>query len=319
MAQVRPFAGIHYAREKQLDASRLIAPPYDVLDESGKLALQAASPFNIVSIDLPQVPPTDAGADSVYEKANVTLRSWLAEGILKRDTRAALYPYMQTYEHGERTFHRRGLVALVKLAPFEAGDVVPHEKTHKGPIEDRLKLMRATGVQLSPVFGLYNDSRNEVTNLLYRNTGKPIVSGELDGVRNDLWAVTEADVVNKVTDLLRQRPVYIADGHHRYTTALQYQKEAQARAGVAALPPNDPANWCMFVLVGMQDPGLLILPTHRLVGGLEKFDIGTFRKAIAAHAEVTESPTGADQIAGFVQGLNTAAPRHIRTFRRRDS
>jgi uncharacterized protein (DUF1015 family) len=221
---------------------------------------------------------------------------------------------MQRFKHGGRTFHRRGLIALVKLAPFEAGEVVPHEKTHKGPIEDRLKLMRATGVQLSPIFGLYNDPRNEIAGLVYRNLSRPMIAAELEGVRNDLWMVSEADVINNVSDLFRQRSIYIADGHHRYTTALQYQKEAVARSGEAALPPNDPANWCMFVLVGMQDPGLLILPTHRLIGGLEGFDIRAFAAAAGARVEVTESGHSAGEIATFVQSLSAAPPQTFGMF-----
>ena len=107
----------------------------------------------------------------------------------QRDPRPAIYLYSQSFDHGGRTFHRRGLIALVKLSPFGAGEVVPHELTHKGPIEDRLKLMRATGVQLSPIFGLFSDPGNKVTQLLYQHAGRPMLSGTLDGVQNDLWSV----------------------------------------------------------------------------------------------------------------------------------
>ena len=253
-----------------LDLSKLIAPPYDVLDERGKAALQARHPNNIVNIDLPHLPPKTVGPDEVYERANVTLQAWLKAGILKRDVRPATYAYSQTFDHGGRTHHRRGFITLVRLSPFGEGHVIPHEKTYKGPIEDRLKLMRATRVQLSPIFGLFADPKNEVTGLLYHNLGRPELSGVLDGVRHDLWSVTDAEVENHVSDLMGHKPVYIADGHHRYTTALQYQKEVQDAHGGGPLPPAHPANWCMFVLVGMQDDGLLVLPTHRLIGGPDR-------------------------------------------------
>lgn len=285
MAQIRPFAAIRYSRQAGGDVSDLIAPPYDVLNDADKARLQAKNPHNIVTIDLPHMPPKEAGPDLDYQKASLTLQSWLSSGILARDPRPALYPYAQTYQHGTRTFHRRGLIALVRLSPFGKGEVVPHEKTYKGPIEDRMKLMRATGVQLSPIFGLFSDPRNEVTGTLYHNLSKPELSGTLDGVRNDLWHVNDAATINKVTDLLEDRPVYIADGHHRYTTALQYQQECIAAAG-GSLPPNHPANYCMFVLVGMQDPGLLILPTHRMLGGLTGFNIDGMKVALGSNATI---------------------------------
>ncbi len=292
MAHIRPFAAIRYSR-KNPDVSALIAPPYDVLDEAGKAALQAKHPNNIVNVDLPFMPPKSVGPDAVYEQANATLQHWLASKVLMRDVRPALYPYTQTFEHAGKKFHRRGFIALVKLTPF-GEDVVPHEMTYKGPIEDRLKLMRATQMQLSPIFGLFSDPRNEITSLLYKNAGRPELSGSIDRVKNDLWSVIDAEVEIQVVDLMKSRPIYIADGHHRYTTALQYQREAQQAAG-GELPPKHCANFCMFVLVGMQDDGLLILPTHRLIGGLERFDIAAFRAAVGSHFDFTESNIAPDR------------------------
>jgi uncharacterized protein (DUF1015 family) len=309
MAHIRPFATIRYANRPDLNFSNVIAPPYDVIDDRGKAALQAKHPNNIVTVDFPYTVPKTAGPDEVYDHAAITFKSWLRAGILKRDHRPALYPYMQTFEHNGRVMHRRGFIALVRLSPFGEGQVVPHEKTYKGPIEDRMKLMRWTGIQLSPIFGLYSDSRHEVANLLYHNLGKPELSGTLDGVQNDLWSVNDAEVENRVSDLMGTKPVYIADGHHRYTTALQYQAEvAQAHGG--HLPPAHPANWCMFVLVGMQDDGLLILPTHRLIGGLDSFGIDAFRAAVGANVEVSETPLGPDKVDEYVSKVLPLQPAH---------
>ncbi len=292
MAQIRAFHGIHYARRPELDLSKLIAPPYDVLDEAAKAQLQRHHPNNIVSIDVPHLPPKAAGPAAVYQQAAMTLQAWLHAKILERDLKPSLYPYSQSFTHGGRTFHRRGLFALVKLSPLGQGEVVPHEKTYKGPIEDRLELMRHTGVQLSPIFGLFADPKNEVNSALYHTLSRPELSATLDGVKNDLWRVHDADLVNRVTDLFKNRPVYIADGHHRYTTALQYQEQMRLAAG-GELPVNHPANWCLFALVGMQDPGLLILPTHRLIGGLKHFSVAAFAQALAGAFEVT--PVQADK------------------------
>jgi uncharacterized protein (DUF1015 family) len=170
--------------------------------------------------------------------------------------------------------------------------------------------MRATGMQLSPIFGLYSDSRNEVTRLLYHNLARPEISGTLDGVQHDLWSVIDAEVENQVVDLMGTKPVYIADGHHRYTTALQFQKEAEAANGGKPLPANHPANWCMFVLVGMQDDGLIILPTHRLIGGLTGFHIDTFRAAVGNNFNVSETPLGPDHVDEFVNNVLPSQPAH---------
>lgn len=303
MAQIRPFAGVHYTGLPGGNVSTVIAPPYDVLDVAGRAALQAKHPQNVVNIDLPHLPAKTAGPDEVYATASVTLNAWLRSGVLKKDVRPALYPYAQSYEHSGRVFHRRGFIALVRLSPFGEGHVVPHELTYKGPIEDRMKLMRATGMQLSPIFGLFSDARNEITNLLFRQLGKPQLTGTLDEVKNDLWSVIDAEVENGVIDRMGTRPVYIADGHHRYTTALQYQAEARRQAG-GTLPPNHPANFCMFVLVGMQDDGLLILPTHRLIGGLENFTIDAFRAAVADTFDVVETVATPEQTPAVIESLN---------------
>lgn len=303
MAQIRPFRGVHFANRGGHDISKLIAPPYDVLGEQDRANLQAKDPHNIVTIDLPHVPPKSAGPDALYDKANITLQSWLKSGVLERDARPALYPYTQSYEHGGRTFHRRGLIALVRLSPFGEGHVVPHEKTHAGAIEDRMKLMQYTGMQLSPIFGLFSDQRNEVTGMLYHDLSQPEFTATLDGIRNDLWSVTDAEVENRVIDWMKHKPVYIADGHHRYTTALQYQKRVEQENGGAPLPPTHPANYCMFVLVGMQDDGLLILPTHRLIGRLGTFDINAFRQRVAGTFDVLDSNLSPAQLPTVVEML----------------
>lgn len=295
MATIRPFSGIYYASRPGVDLSNLIAPPYDVLDEAGKNKLVARSPHNIVTVDLPFLPPKSVGPDEVYAKANITLESWLHSGVLKRDARPAIYPYSQSYEHNGRTFHRRGFICLVKLEPFHAGHIIPHEKTYKGPIEDRLKLMHATQMQLSPIFGLFSDGRGEITKKLYENAGRPMLDATLDGVRSQLWSVIDAEVEDWVINAMGTKNIYIADGHHRYTTALQYQKDMEAKNG-GPLPANHPANYCVFVLVSLHDDGLLILPTHRLIGGLNNFNIEQFKQAVAGTFDVTETTMSAEEV-----------------------
>ena len=307
MATIRPFTGIRYASRPELDFSSVIAPPYDVLDEAGKARLQAKHPNNIVNVDLPWLPPKTVGPDEAYARANNTLEAWLGAGVLKRDARPAIYPYTQSYDHGGKTIHRRGLIAAVRLSPFGQGQIVPHEKTYPSAIEDRLKLMRATRAQLSPIFGLFSDARSEVTKLLYAGLGLPQHDGTLDGVRNQLWEIHDNEIANKVSEMMGTKPIYIADGHHRYTTALQYQKEMEEKNG-GPLPPNHPANFCMFVLVSMQDDGLLIFPTHRLIGGLNSFDLNIFKAELGANGTVSDTPYWPSQISEFMDNTLAKAP-----------
>jgi uncharacterized protein (DUF1015 family) len=309
MAQLRPFPATHYSKTKNFNYSDLIAPPYDVIADADKAALVAKHPNNIVSVDLPHLPAKSVGPDSAYAQASATFQQWLADGILTQDRRPALYPYTQSYEFNGRTFHRRGFFAKVRLSPFGDGQVVPHEQTYPEAIVDRLKLTTATGVQLSPIFGLYTDPRNEVTNALYHNLGKPEFTAIMQGVKNDVWSVIDAEVENKVIDLMGRRAIYIADGHHRYTMALQYQKDQIAANGGKPLAPNHPANFCMFVLVGMQDDGLIVLPTHRLIGGMDGFDAEQLCFAVSDHFDCNEVAVPPEQMADFAEQL-TDDPAH---------
>jgi uncharacterized protein (DUF1015 family) len=291
------------------DVSNLLAPPFDVQDEKSKIALQGRDPHNIVNVDLPHLPPKAAGPIEKYRGANMTLDSWLDSGVLIQDSRPAFYPYAQTYDHHGRTAHRHGFYALVRLSPFGKGEVVPHEKTYAGAIEDRLALMRETRCQLSPIFGLYNDARREVNQAMFRDLGRPEFSGTFDSVKHDLWSLHDTDVINPVIDLLGTKPIYIADGHHRYTTALAYQKEMEERNG-GPLPPSHPANYCLFVLVAMQDDGLIIQPTHRLIGNLAWFDIEALRSAIGANGEIVDTNQAPEMVAQWANDVLPKKPAH---------
>lgn len=306
MALLRPFNAYRYSRSLGFDFSNLIAPPYDVLNEASKADLLANNEYNVVAVDLPHLPPKSVGPDETYVRASRTLEQWITDGVIERDHRAAFYPLEQTYQSHNRTYHRRGFFCLVRLHPFGTGEIIPHERTYAAPIEDRLKLMRATGMSLSPIFGLYHDPKNEVAAALFANVGRPDISATLDGVKNDLWNVFDASVEARVIDLMKGRPIYIADGHHRYTTALQYQAEMDKAAGGAGrspqdtvLPPAHPANYALFCLVSMQDAGLQVLATHRMIGGLAGFDFQKFAKAVEPHFVVKE----AMRMAGDEQSL----------------
>ncbi|GIW77421.1 MAG: phosphatase [Phycisphaerae bacterium] len=307
MADIKPFQAIRYSSRFGTDLSDLIAPPYDVLDGSGKSALLSRSPRNIVEIDLPHLPAKQVGPDECYVRSADTLNRWLADGTLIRDSEPAIYAYTQVFTIHGRTYHRRGFFAVVKLEPFstptEPTQIVPHEKTYPDAIIDRLKLTTATGVQLSPIFGLFPDETGIVNQHLYSGLGPPPITGTLDGVVNQLWPVTDKQVIDHVTEAMKSRKIYIADGHHRYTMALAYQKQV-AEAYGGRLPEDHPANYCLFVLLSMHDPGCVILPTHRIVGNLKSFDLSTFRQKLSGVFTVQESGYSVDQIRDFEQAIS---------------
>ncbi len=270
MAEVVPFAAIRYdTAGHDGDLSAVLAPPYDVLDEADRDALLTKNKRNIVAIDLPHIPPKSAGPREVYEQAARTLRQWLADGELVREPNLALYLYHQLFEHEGRSYTRRMLIARLRLQPFSHGSILPHERTFGGPKEDRLALMKATGCQLSPIFGLYNDPGNRIESALTATAVlRPDAVGTLDEVRNRLWVVDDPGVIDVVVLALAEKKVYIADGHHRYGTALMYRDWVTQQNG-GRLSEDHPANFVMFVLAGMDDPGCLILPYHRAIGHME--------------------------------------------------
>ncbi|MBA4065355.1 MAG: DUF1015 domain-containing protein [Isosphaera sp.] len=288
MADIRAFRGFRYDLGRVGSLSDVVAPPYDVVDPALQQKLYAASPYNAIRLELTKDEPGDAEAADKYTRAAATLREWVAADVLRQDTARALYVYEQEFEAEGTTYTRRGFFARVRLEPFGQGKVYPHEQTMSGPKEDRLRLYRATGFNLSPVFGLYPDPDGQVARVLDPFTLKspPVVATDHLGVTNRLWVVTDTQAVSAVTGLMGPKPVYIADGHHRYETGVKYLEERRAAGDV----PDDEAaaNFTLMMLVGMTDPGLVILPTHRLISGLESVSAAELEKALAPAFDIVE-------------------------------
>ncbi len=272
--EIRAFRGWRYTGK---DLGNVIAPPYDILTLADKHALLARDANNIVAVDLPHVPPKEVGPDSEYQAAAALLAKWKKSGVLVRDSAPALYAYEQTFPWAGRTFTRRALLTGVRVTKL-GEDVIPHEHTFAGPKADRLKLTEYTRTQLSPIFGFYSDG-GAAAKALWTAAAKvqPLV-GKLDGVTEKVWVVTDAEVIADVTAALKKAPVFIADGHHRCTTTMNY-RDALKAAG--KIDDNHEANFVLFALVPQDDPGLLILPTHRVVCGL-KADFSMEKLAQAA-------------------------------------
>lgn len=270
MADLAPFRGILYD-PKRVDLSKVIAPPYDVIDPAMRAKL-AADPHNVVRIDLPEA---EAGADK-YAAAARTFEQWQADGILRRDSSRAIYRYHQRFtsaELGGRTVTRKGFVCGIRLVPFSDGIVRPHERTLKGPKEDRFKLITASSAQFSQVFGLYSDVSGEVERMFRKwdHSEAPIKATQ-DGVEHFVWPITDAEMIGKLRRHMAPKHVYIADGHHRYETMLAVRDQM-----VAARDPGmySSVQYGSIFLSSMDDPGLVVLPTHRVVHGLDGFSRDT--------------------------------------------
>jgi uncharacterized protein (DUF1015 family) len=291
MADIRAFRAFRYDPGRVGALSDVVAPPYDVIDPALQQALYDRSPYNVIRLILNKESPSDTEHDNRYTRAAAALRDLLRDDVLRQDSARTLYVYHQQFEVEGRTHTRRGFLARVRLEPFGTGRIYPHEETLAGPKADRLKLFRATAMNLSPVFGLYPDSEDAVMSALDAAVGRslPLEATDHLGVVSRLWPVTDHHVVSTVTGLLGPKPVFIADGHHRYETGLRYLEERRA-AGEVHDAESAP-NFILMMLVGMSDPGLLILPTHRLVSGLFGLTADRLRTLLAPHFDV--EPAGA--------------------------
>lgn len=259
MAGIFPFRSVQY-RDTDCLAS-LVAPPYDVISPEEQQALYDRSPHNIVRLELGQRNP-EAEANS-YQHAASLLRDWMASGVFTRSEKPAFTVYRQTYKlRGGSEHTRTGFFAEVQLEEFSTGIIRPHEETFAGPKEDRLRLLRACHANLSPIFGLYPD-HPEVSTLLNRSASTPSTADFVDtkGIQHQMWTLQDEHACAAITRSLAETSILIADGHHRYETALAYRKERRANDSARSEWPDR----ALFVLVSMGDPGLVVLPTHRVL------------------------------------------------------
>lgn len=268
MADIRAFRAFRYDLGRVGALSDVIAPPYDVIDPALQDALYQRSPHNVIRLILNKEEAGDNETSNRYTRAAGFLRDWQSEDVIVQDSARSLYAYYQDFEAEGKRYTRRGFLARVRLEPFGKGRIYPHEETLAGPKADRLRLFHATGMNLSPVFGLYPDAQDEVMTHLDGLTQRslPLEATDHLGVVSRLWPITDQHAVSAITGLLSARPVFIADGHHRYETGLRYLEERRAAGEVR--DDEAPPNFILMMLVSMSDPGLVILPTHRLVSGL---------------------------------------------------
>jgi uncharacterized protein (DUF1015 family) len=260
MADVQPFKAVRYEPSAAGPLEGVIAPPYDVIDEELRSELVGRSSRNVVEIDLPEPP---AGGEDRYEHAATTMRAWLDEGVLVREEEPALWALRQEYTGPDGSARTRtGFFARVRVEDYGPGRIRPHERTHPGPKEDRLRLTRATRMNLSPIFSLFADPEGAAEAALGRATAEEPFAAVADheGTRNTLWRVAGAEEIGALQDALASAELLIADGHHRYETARVYADE---------IGGEGEHRYVLMLLCSLSDPGLLVFPTHRLLTGLK--------------------------------------------------
>ncbi|MFP4054464.1 MAG: DUF1015 domain-containing protein [Phycisphaerae bacterium] len=290
--EIRPFKGWRYNVDSG-DVSNLLAPPYDILSGEDKQALLEQDPANIVAVDLPHVPPKEVGPDSAYEKAASLLQQWQRDGLMKQDGKPALYVYEQTYSWAGKTHTRRAMLAGLRATEL-GEDVMPHEHTFDGPKADRMKLTEHTGLQMSPIFGFHTDPDGMVGKILAKAAAdQPALQGTLRGVTERLWVIDDEQDIRNIQDALEDVKAYIADGHHRYTTAMDYARGLRV---AGTIDDDHQANFVMFALVAEDNEGLIVLPTHRLVHGLScDYSFEALLEQLGEDFDLTEAdPAGAN-------------------------
>ncbi|MBS0211367.1 MAG: DUF1015 domain-containing protein [Planctomycetes bacterium] len=267
MPDMQAFRALRYDLGHVGSLSDVVCPPYDVIGPEFQQALYKRHPANFVRLELNREEPGDDATNNRYARAARFLRNWRQEGVLFREGQPAFYVYHQSFEHDGQTVTRRGFMGRCRLERFGQGKIFPHEETLSGPKQDRLLLTRACQANLTQIFGLYPDPQNEVQELLERAVaGQPAIEAvDHLGVVHRMWPVTDSALIAKVSGLIGPKPLFIADGHHRYETACNYRDELAAGGELDAAHP---ANFVLMMCIGMTDPGLLVLPTHRLFRGL---------------------------------------------------
>lgn len=312
MATIKAFRGIRYNPECFCDLSDVITQPYDRIHEAEQAAYYALNPYNFCRIDMGLREP-DTPEDNVYTRARCYAHTWMAEGILIRDSRPMLYVLEQRFTTPDGQEHvRRGFTAALELTRFDEGIVLPHERTLSGPKADRLNLTRVTQTAWGHIFALYPDPENRINALLqpFLDSHMPAILTEKviePDVEQNFWVVDDPDIIAAViAEMAPKRNLIIADGHHRYETALNYRDEMRAQHPEA--PPTAAFNYGLVTFVSMSDPGLVILPTHRLIHSYTRMDSRALLTALQPYFEVQAMPDRETMEAALAQ----ATPEHPR-------
>jgi len=271
MAHVIPFHGTLYDPATVGDVRQVVAPPYDIIDGTLQKTLHDRHPHNVIRLELGYEQPGDNASDNKYRRAAAALKDWLNTGALRRDSRPAVYYHTIDYQPpysapGTPTKRFKGFLSTVELEEFGSGNIYPHENTRAAAKTDRLNLLEACRANFSPIISLYSDPQNDVLTVIEQAiaSDKPRIDFQDDvGFRQRLWSVTDPGVLAKVVQTMKTKPLFIADGHHRYETALNYRRARRQQTGAPATP--QPYDHVLMLFASLEDKGLTVLPTHRIL------------------------------------------------------
>ena len=309
MVDVQPLRGLKYASEVVGDLARVVSPPYDVISPDELAYYHALSPYNILQVEWGRDFPNDNTLNNRYTRSADLLTQWYTDGILAKDTSFRYYLHEQTFDVGGQAYTRTGLIARVRLEPWNSSAVLAHEQTLSEPLNGHLNLLRATATNLSPIMCLYDDPQGQMRELL---AASHIFQADMQvrdnvGGKHLLYAITEQTHIRFIHDFFLMKQLYIADGHHRYETALTYREELHAQR---ALSVTDPANFVLMTLIDIADPGLVILPTHRLLAGLSQKALAAFSiQNVSRYFRVQKLPT-AESSETILTTLAAASKHH---------
>ena len=293
MVQIEAFQGLRYDLAHVGSLSDVIAPPYDVIDPEFQNQLYEVHPTNVIRLILNRDEPGDETGDEKYERAARYLKQWQREGVLSEESHAAIYVYHQEFSYAGTTFIRKGFMCRMQLEKLGEGNVYPHEETHSAAKVDRLKLFNATRANLSQIFGIYPDEENQAQRILEQAIlGKtPLEATDHLGVVHRLWVVDDLQTIGDLQASMGDKAMFIADGHHRYETACNYQQQLKESG---ELTDVHPANCVMTMCVSMNDDGMIVLPTHRLFKGLPQYDSATLISKIDSSFDCQVIGTGSE-------------------------
>ena len=305
MADVQPFRGIRYDPDQGGDLSRLLCPPYDVISPDLQRRLHESSPHNAIRLELGLDASDDSEESNRYTRAAALLDEWLDSGVFRHEDRPAFYLLREEFPHRGGRMQRLSLIARVRLEELTAGVVLPHEFTSPAPKKDRRALLAATQANLSPIMSVYRDPTGRLAGLLDDVASRPPLAEAChEDVGITLWGIQDAAETSAITAALADSPVYLADGHHRYETALQYRNELLS-SGVA----NGASDFIMMSLLEITMPGLIVLPYHRMVRGLSQEQSDDLWRRVEESFDVEPvEVAGEDAAAALEERLEAAGP-----------
>ena len=330
MAEVYPFRGVRYNQRLVKDIAAVICPPYDIIPPQMEQELYLKSEYNFVRVEFGWELPQDTPKDSRYTRSAAILEQWLKQGVLEVDEAPAIYLHDHYFTHSGREYKRRGMLLRVRLEEWDRKVVRPHEGTLVKPKTDRLSLLWSLQANTSPILALFEDQGQHIATVLAAQAqNKPVISSSsAGGEKHQVWAITEREAIDQIRRSLAHQSLYIADGHHRYESALTYRRQRYSL--LSSVSGDEAFNFVMMTLVDFSDPGLLILPPHRLIRGVSKSTLNGMMAGLKPFFEIEELPLGMPGIWQQVDDLLSSeanqvrlalfglAPEHLFVLRLRD-